>query len=73
MTPSKKTSIMKKSLPLTQPIINKKEVKRKKVIAVAELYPASFVVMAVDYFTKWVEAEAMVKITTTNITRYLLR
>jgi hypothetical protein len=32
-----------------------------------------FVVVAVDYFTKWVEAEALVHITSQNITRFLWR
>jgi hypothetical protein len=30
-----------------------------------------FVVVAVDYFTKWVEAEALVHITSQNITKFL--
>jgi ribonuclease HI len=32
-----------------------------------------FVVVAVDYFTKWVEAEALVHITSQNITKFLWR
>jgi len=32
-----------------------------------------FLVVAVDYFTKWVEAEALAAITTTNITSFLWR
>lgn len=31
----------------------------------------NFVVVVADYFTKWVEAEALVTITTSNITRFL--
>jgi hypothetical protein len=32
-----------------------------------------FLVVAVDYFTKWVEAEALAAITTENITKFLWR
>lgn len=32
-----------------------------------------FVVMVVDYFTRWVKAEALVTVTTNDITRFLWR
>lgn len=32
---------------------------------------ANFVIIAIDYFTKWVKAELLAKITKTNISKFL--